>query len=512
MRRIGDYLRMADGWRRLAFAFAAGAGSALAFAPLNFFPALLAGYAALVLLLDGAAAAPRPLRRAALTGWAFAFGQFLIGLHWIGYPFMVDPSAHLWQMPFAILLLPAGLGLFGALACAAAMYFWREGAGRIFVLAICWSICEWLRGHILTGFPWNLSAYGWGASFGILQSTAVIGAYGLGFLTILLGASFAEVFVSRWRLPALLTALFALFWLGGDLRLSAEKVAFVPGVQLRIVQPDIAQREKDSRDFMLRNWERLLDLTTRAPLKGITQIVWPEDAPPFLLQASPTALEEIAALTADKRSLITGAQRLTRNGDDIAAYNSLYIFRPGGRTPYIYDKFHLVPFGEYLPFAKALHAIGVTKLTAGEIGFSAGDGPHTYSDIGAPPVGPLICYEIIFPGAVTAKQRPGWLVNVTNDAWFGPWAGPRQHFLIARVRAIEEGLPVIRAANTGISAVIDPKGRILAMIGLNRMGFLDAGLPAALPATPYARFGDAGFFLLLILGVIIAQERKWRRK
>jgi apolipoprotein N-acyltransferase len=507
MRCIGIFVRGLSGWRRLVFAFAAGAISATAFAPLKFFPALLAGYAVLLLLLDGVDGAPRPLRNAAWTGWAFAFGQFLIGLYWIGYPFMVDPSVHLWQMPFAVLLLPAGLGLFGALGAGVALYFWRDGPARIFVFAVCLGACEWLRGHILTGFPWNLSAYGWGASLGVLQSTAVVGAYGLSFLTILLGASLAQMFAPRprWRFPAAMTILFALLWAAGAVRLAGAKPAYVPHVHLRIVQPDIAERDKNNPALKLRNWQRLIALSSHAPLADITHIIWPEDAPPFLLARTPTALDEIAGLTGEKRVLITGAQRVVFGPKGFAAYNSLYIFRPAGKPVSIYDKFHLVPFGEYLPFARTLHALGITKLTPGEMGFSAGDGPHTYSDMGAaPPVGPLICYEIIFPGAATAKTRPGWLVNVTNDAWFGPWAGPRQHFLIARVRAIEEGLPLVRAANTGISAVVDPLGRIVAMIGLNKMGYLDARLPKALPPTPYVRFGDWGFFLLLITSVIVA--------
>ena len=277
-------------------------------------------------------------------------------------------------MPFAILLLPAGLGLFGALAAFVALYFWLNGIGRILIFAVCWSVCEWLRGHVLTGFPWNLDAYGWGASLQILQTASVVGAYGLSFLTVLLGAAFAPLLTARrpvWYPAVLGCVLFGLLWIGGALRLGASGAADVPGVRLRIVQPDIAQREKDSPDFMLRNWERLLDLSSKTSLKGITHIIWPEDAPPFLLQRSPTALDEIALLTGETRVLITGAQRVVRNADGLAAYNSLYIFRPHGLPPYIYDKFHLVPFGEYLPFAKTLHAIGVTKLTAGEIGFSA---------------------------------------------------------------------------------------------------------------------------------------------
>jgi apolipoprotein N-acyltransferase len=190
----------------------------------------------------------------------------------------------------------------------------------------------------------------------------------------------------------------------------------------------------------------------------------------------------------------------------LSFYNSLFIFGPGGAKPVVYDKFHLVPFGEYVPFASVLNRIGITKLTDGQEGFASGDGPHTYQIAGAPAISPLICYEIIFPAAVTSNQgaRPGWFVNVTDDSWFGPWAGPYQHLLIARARAIEEALPVARAANTGISAVIDPYGRITAELGLGKMGVLDAGLPKAAPQSTYARYGDWTLLLLLLAAAISA--------
>jgi apolipoprotein N-acyltransferase len=222
-------------------------------------------------------------------------------------------------------------------------------------------------------------------------------------------------------------------------------------------------------------------------------------------------LDEIATLTGDGRSLITGSARAAGDAGKLSFYNSLYIFGPGAQPEAVYDKFHLVPFGEYVPFAGLLGHIGISKLTEGQGGFSSGDGPHIYHLAGAPDVTPLICYEIIFPSAVTARQRPGWLVNVTDDSWFGPWAGPLQHLLIARVRAIEEGLPVARAANTGVSAMIDPLGRITASLNLGRMGVVDAPLPAALTPTPYARFGDIMFALLLgaaVLGVLFWREKR----
>ena len=502
--RLGVALRSLTGWRRFLSAFAAGAFSALAFAPVNFFPALLLGFAVLVLLLDGADQSPHPFRKAAVEGWAFAFGQYLVGWHWIGYAFLVDPSAHLWQLPFAILFLTGGLALYAGAACALALCFWRDGPARLLVFAIFYGAGEWVRGHALTGFPWNLPAYGWGASLAVMQSASLFGAYGLSFLTILLGASLADFCAAprRFIAPLAIVVLLAGLWTYGALRLAAAPGSVVPNMMVRLVQPDVPQNEKYVRRYVLRNWQRLLDLS-RLP-GPVTHIIWPEAAPPFLLDRSAVALAEIADLTRGNRTLITGASRATRATGNLAFYNSLYIFGPGGRVQAVYDKFHLVPFGEYVPFADLLGRIGITKLTEGQAGFSSGDGPHLYPVPGAPDVTPLICYEIIFPAAVTTGQRPGWLVNVTDDSWFGPWAGPMQHLLIARVRAIEEGLPVARAANTGISAMIDPLGRITAHLNLGRMGVVDAPLPRALMPTPYARFGDALFALLLITAAALA--------
>ncbi|HTC82818.1 MAG TPA: apolipoprotein N-acyltransferase [Rhizomicrobium sp.] len=517
LQQTGGWVRGLRGWRRAFFAFACGAISALGFAPVEFFPALLLGFAALTLVLDGADESEHPVRDAAVAGWAFAFGQYLIGLHWIGYAFLVDPDAHLWQMPFALLFLTAGLALYAGLACGLALYFWQDGPARLLVFAVLYAAGEWVRGHALTGFPWNLAAYGWGDSLAILQCTAVIGAYGLTFLTILLGASLAEFAAvprqdgARNLAPVAMLLLFVALWGWGSWRLAAHPTQYVSGVQLRLVQPDIPQAEKYKRPFMARNWQRLIALSAQPSPAPPTHIIWPEAAPDFLLQRSAGALDEITVLTGPGRTLMTGAQRERREIDQISYFNSLFTFGPGGRLDAVYDKFHLVPFGEYVPFAPLLNRIGITKLTQGQAGFDKGDGPHVYQLTGAPPMSPLICYEIIFPGAVTDHQnRPGWFVNVTDDSWFGPWAGPHQHLLIASVRAIEEAIPVARAANTGISAIIDPSGRIIAQLGLGEMGHLDGKLPQALGPTTYARFGDLGFLLLLILATLMAwiQARK----
>ncbi len=231
-----------------------------------------------------------------------------------------------------------------------------------------------------------------------------------------------------------------------------------------------------------------------------TVIIWPEAAPPFLLQRAPEAVDQISVMTGSARALVTGNQRMVVMGNnDLQFYNSLFVFGHGLLVA-TYDKFHLVPFGEYMPLQRAMSAIGFSQLVDFPGSFVAGDGPHTVKIPGAPDAGPLICYEILFPGAVVGATRPGWFINVTDDSWFGPWAGPRQHLLTARFRAIEEGLPVARAANTGISAVIDPMGRVRAALDLGKTGIVDAPLPRALDATPYARFGDFGFLLMLVFG------------
>lgn len=493
-------MRGLRGWRRFVFASVAGGLSALGFAPFGLFPFLLAGFAALVLLIDGAQTRPRPIRSAAGAGFAFGFGQFLVGLHWIGYAFMVNPGAHEWQIPFVAVLFPGGLALFIALAAGVAAAFWREGPSRIFVLTVCYAIAEWLRGHILTGFPWNIAAYGWGASLAVLQSAALFGSYTLTLLTILFGASLAELFHARpkWILPAVMAGLFTVLWIGGEARLAVTPTVDVPGVRLRLVQPDVPQAEKYEPRYILRNWDRLVSLSEMPAKSPPTIIVWPEAAPPFLLEREPPALDQIAVLTSGSRLLMTGAIREQRS--DVGPnrfYNSFFIFGSGGKLLATYDKFHLVPFGEYLPFEKTLDKWGLTKLTGIDGSFARGDGPHTYDVPGVPPVGPLICYEILFPGAVVGESRPGWFVNVTDDSWFGPWAGPLQHLLVARMRAIEEGIPVARAANTGISAIIDPLGRITATLSLDRQGVVDGSLPAAIAHTLYSRFGDLWFWLFV---------------
>jgi apolipoprotein N-acyltransferase len=503
------------GWRRQAFTFVTGLLSALSFTPFGIFPLLLLSFAVLVLLLDGAQTERRPVWRSALIGWAYGFGQFLGGLYWVAYAFLVDPLQHGWQIPFVAMLFPGGLALFPALACALAAGLWRAGASRVFLLTATYMLAEWLRGHVLTGFPWNLPGYGWSASLAVLQSASWFGVYGLSLLAVLFGTSLALISEQgRARLlPAALTLTFIAIWLGGMARLHAIHFANVPGVRLRIVQPDVAQADKYVRALRAAHWRELIDLSGVGDGPASTHIIWPEAAPPFLLEQVPQAMADIATLTGADKVLMTGAARAEMKPDGKPLFhNSFYIFGHHGQLLATYDKFHLVPFGEYAPFPQTLHALGIDKLVALPGSFASGDGPHTYAVPGAPAAGPLICYEILFPGEVTGKPRPGWLVNVTDDSWFGPASstGPYQHFLIARVRAIEEGLPVVRAANTGISGVIDPLGRVTAELGVDRVGVVDAGLPNALPPTFFARMRNIPFWLMFaacLIGAWAAPRR-----
>lgn len=501
--RLAIALQSARGIRRVAIAAGLGAAGALAFEPFRLFFLLLLAYAGLVLLLDGAHAGPRRWRDAALAGWGFGFGLFLVGHYWIGYAFLVDAETHAWLMPFAMVLLPAGLALFFAAAAAFCMAAWRPGVQRVFLFAVAFIIAEWLRGHILTGFPWNLPGYGWGASTAVLQSAAVLGVYGLSLLTLLFGASLALLAAPPDRgraklLPAALSVLYLALWIGGEVRLLAATVATVPGVRLRIVQPSTPQPEKYAPENRVRNWRRLIDLSSLPSAEQPTHIIWPEAAPPFVLDGIPQVQADIAELTGESRVLMTGQVRIAEESGRRNSYNSFAIFGSQGELLGTYDKFHLVPFGEYVPGGPVLRTLGITEIAA-STGFSSGPGPRTLTVPGAPPVGPLICYEIIFPREVTGEPRPAWLVNLTDDSWFGPDTGPMQHLLIARVRAIEEGLPVVRAANSGISAVIDAHGRVRASLALGLRDVVDSDLPVALSPPPFVRYGNVTLLALLLM-------------
>ncbi len=516
--RAAAWVGRLQGFRRALFGIFLGALSVLAFAPVHAWPVLFLTFGGLVWLFDGchaghAALGPR-LKCGALTGFWFGFGFFLAGLYWVAEAFLVEPWRHGWLIPFVMTALPGGMALFFAAAGALAMAMWRPGAARVFALAFAFGLAEYTRGHVLTGFPWNLIGYGLLANGPLMQLAALLGVYALSVVAVLLFAAPAAIWSadrgpskSTALLAALLLVALGLGALWGERRLAAATFAET-GVRLRIVQADIDQANKWRPENSVEIFNDYLDLTDSAGLDKINFVIWPETALPFFLADTSEALTAIGDALPQGTSLLVGAARYVdkRNAaGDLASehvYNSLLLVDDEGRVRATYDKIHLVPFGEYLPFQDFLESLGFMQLTGVRGGFTAGTGPRLMNIPGAPAASPLICYEIIFPDDVTdPATRPGWLLNITNDAWFGSSAGPYQHFHQAQVRAVEQGLPVVRAANTGISAVIDPWGRVLAEIGLGEKGLIDAGLPKVGPRTLFVRFGTSLEILVLCLAL-----------
>ena len=523
--RIAHSVMLASGWRRALLAFAAGAASALAMAPINAWPLLFITFPVLVWLVDGSVAGRLSgIWRAAGAGWCFGFGYFLAGLYWVGYAFLVDAKTFGWLLPIAVIGLPALLGVFTALGLAAARLIWVRGAERVLALAVALTVAEWLRGHLFTGFPWNTFGYALTEPLALAQTVSLVGIWGLTFLTIAIFASPAVLADDPkdtprpYRAPIVALVILAAMAGFGLARLRTHPTSYVSGVKLRIMQADLQQDEKFSYADKDKIVARYLALSDRATgprsngLRDVTHLIWPESSFPFFLTREPEELAKIVAMLKPHTELITGAVRVApqvAGSNEVHAYNSIYVIDPDGSIRGIYDKVHLVPFGEYLPFEPLLKSIGLRKLTHDVGGFLTGDRRRAMEVPGAPKMLPLICYEAIFPGAaVPHSERPGWLVNVTNDGWFGISSGPYQHFQQARTLAIAEGLPLARAANTGISAVIDPVGRIVNSLPLGAEGVLDARLPRAAAPTLYVRFGDYVLILFLVAGLIAITRRQ----
>lgn len=504
---VADFLKNAIGWRRRSAAFFAGLACAFALAPFYLLPLYAAGFTVLILLLDGVADDERPLRRAFGVGWWFGFGYFLLGVYWMAFSFFVQAEQFAWMSPAAFFGMPAFLALFYGGAAAVSIRLWRSGWPRILIAASVFAVFEYARGHILTGLPWNLPGQILAGAPVLAQTAAWWGVYGLSLVVLILAALPAASIGNAGRrgrgvaaMIAMVGALAGLGWL----RLAAPSPASGGEAFVRIVQPNINQRDKIDPEKWAQNFNRQLELSKGvAPPAGRLFVIWPENGAPRLDEAD-AALQMIDQALPENAVLIAGAVRIEWDGfDAVAAYNSIAVVphtAKGRKVVAAYDKHHLVPFGEYLPFYELLNAVGLSQLTPyGDAGFDAGAGPRVMS-AGGPPFAPLICYEAIFPGALYPRgERPEWLLTVTNDAWFGDTSGPRQHLDMARLRSIETGLPMARSANTGISALIDAKGRIIERIPLYRAGRIEAALPPALNPTLYHRFGDMPFFLMTVL-------------
>ncbi len=515
-----------QGWRALAFCAGLGAIANLAFPPLHIWPAFAIALTGLVWALDGAALAPRPGRAAFWRVAAFGFAYYLVGMHWIAWAFLVNPGAHLAFIWMPLIALPSILTAVLSVCVLIGFRFWCPGPARLIIFAVAFMFGEWVRGSLfgIGGLPWNLPGMIWAPGEPISQSASIWGIYGLSALTVIAMASPATLADRLGRgsaasraAPVIAAAIvFGAIWGWGAKRLSDAPTDPPAGPMLRLVDigvPQAIKHQPESADEIVL---RYLELTGPATADAPDIVIWPEGALPYFLFEWDRALRAVSDRIGT-RKLIIGVPRLEGYGtDDERAYNSLAVISGdadvrGAR--HWYDKHMLVPFGEFMPFADVLKAIGLQTLQdLAPGGFAAGPDPSTVRVDGIPPFGPLICYEVIFPGlSPNGDDRPEWLVNISIDAWFGEFLGPGQHAAQARYRSIEEGLPMARVASRGETGVIDAYGRWTARGHPAdpalfrpdpdgwRSSMVDARLPAALDPTPYSAWRD-GLFWVMLLG------------
>jgi apolipoprotein N-acyltransferase len=491
-------------WVRSLLSLAAGALAALGLPPLGLWPLAFLGFPLFLALLETDKSGS--WRSGFGAGWLFGLGYFAVAFHWIGFAFLIEAETYLWMMPFMLGALAGGMAIYWGLAAVAAKRLGRGGLGLALTFAAALAVAEWLRGQLFTGFPWAAPGLMVDAMGGLAQAAALLGMTGLTLL-IVLWASLPHALLSASRrmiAVALALALpLPLLWGWGEVRLASAGNETVPDVAIRIVQPNVPQESKwrdENARAIFDDLKRLSAMPTEQMpqgIGGVTHLVWPESAVPFLIDESPVARTELQPLLGGRTALITGAIRLDRaSGPEPDAFNSIIVFDGVAQPVARYDKWRLVPGGEFLPLAWLLEPIGFRKVVRTPGNFIPGQGPVSILLPGGLKAALLVCYEVIFPDRlIDAADRPQMMVNVTNDGWFGRSTGPWQHLAQVRLRAIEQGLPVIRAANTGISAVIDSHGRYLRRLPLMEQGVIDSPLPAAVATTAYGRWGDAILFL-----------------
>lgn len=513
--RSADWLRRLTGWRRHGVAIGMGALASISLPPADALPLLWIALPALVWLLEGA----ETRRTAFFLGWSFGFGYLAFSLYWLTFALFVAIDQYWWLVPFASNGLAFGLAIFWAGATYVTSFVPRDRPlARGLALAASLGLFEWLRGHVLTGFPWNLPGYAWTEFPWLIQPAAWIGIYGITTLAMLapalaalLGSRHATRRQGRYAAAAGLLVV-GVVAIAGWARLPTVPRETVPGVRLRLVQPSIQQGQKWVANRYAENLRQHIALSVEPADPAPNVIIWSEAAEPYPLDDDPDNAKTLASLLGLKQGqlLVTGIARDMAKSDPPSFRDSIEALDAAGQIVATYDKFHYVPFGEYMPLGRWLPI--VKAVAVGDVEPTEGPGPVTLNLPGLPPAGPLICYEVIFPHDVIDRaNRPQWLLDVTNDAWFGLSAGPYQHFAMMRVRAVEEGLPLANAANDGISGVVDPYGRVTARLGLGKIGIVDADLPRALPETLYARLGDGPFFAMTAVlwgaAVILARRR-----
>jgi apolipoprotein N-acyltransferase len=521
-------VKVGRAWAERGLALVAGLAAGLAHPPFGLLAGLL-GYALMLRIVDAPAA--RPLRQAFFRGWLSGLGYFAVSVWWIVEPFMVDAKTQGWMAPFGLAFLAGGLALFWGAGTLLYRALKPRGFARVLVFAGCLTAAEWLRGHLLTGFPWDLPGESWRTGTAPSQMAAVVGVYGLSWITVALAAAPVLAFDARSRRARGIVLLAALVVLAGMYGFGAARLAgAAPTAQtaprVRVVQANIDQKHKWRPENLDQIFATYLDLSRRPAAARPDIIVWPEGALPAVIdELLAPGLPYGPALTASLapgQTLLMGANRAQAGPAGQPRYfNSLIAFHreaAGLRISGVYDKHRLVPFGEFMPLADFATKVGFRSLVHMPDDFTAGPPSRPLVAAGLPPVQPLICYEALFPGltregAGGAGGRAAWILNISNDAWFGVTSGPLQHLNLASYRAIEEGLPMVRATPTGVSAVIDGYGRVLpgARLGLGAFGVIDARLPPALAPTPYVGWGDGAFALMVLVSLGAAIVDRVRR-
>ncbi|TGQ44550.1 apolipoprotein N-acyltransferase [Mesorhizobium sp. M00.F.Ca.ET.216.01.1.1] len=493
MQRLTGRIILLWGWRRALVAFLAGALAVLAQAPYDFFAVCFVSFPLLVWLLDGATGEAsdgwlRRLRPAFAVGWWFGFGYFLAGLWWIGSALLVEADSFAWALPFAVIGIPFALAFFYGFATLVARLLWSNDIGRIAALAFGFGLAEWLRGFLFTGFPWNAVGYAAMPVPLLMQSVSVTGMIGMNTLAVFVFALPALVAARRHVSlgGALLAVLVAAHVGFGYVRLTAPVESASRAINVRIVQPAVDLSEKWDAAVRDRIFATMMGLSAKAPDPGQDKpqlILWPETSVPFLFTERPDALTALGDMLGPGQMLIAGVVREEGGSAANAGsryYNSVVAIDDKGEMVDAVDKVHLVPFGEYLPFADLLGRFGIEQLVAGPMTFTAGNERHPITVAGGVRALPFICYEVIFPDLAAVDVASAELiVNVTNDAWFGDTPGPYQHFRQAQIRAVENGLPLLRAANNGISAVVDPRGHVVDALAVDARGAIDVRVPVS---------------------------------
>ena len=513
-----------------------GLAAAFAFPPFGFLPGLL-GYAAILWLVDHAAPG-RPLRSAFWRGWLAGLAFFAVSTWWVGEAFFVDAKDQAWMAPFAVVFLAAGMALYWGAAAALYRAVAPAGPLRLLVFAGAFAGPEWLRGHLFTGFPWDLPGETWRAGSAPSQAASLVGAYGLTWITLAIAAAPGLGVATRGARLAIglaVVALAGLYAFGAARLSSAAAAPGTPATQIRIVQPDTPERASYDDAAFADVLRRNLDLTREPAARRPDIVIWSEAGLPAPLEdyLAPGAWTRtaIASALAPGQTLITGGVRSEPAAKGAYApdgqlyHNSLIVLRRSGEDLTViglYDKHRLVPFGEYLPLDRYLAPLGIKQIVHVGDGFTPGPPPRPLAPPGVPPLQPLICYESLFPGftrqgAIAAHIRADWIVNISDDAWFGVTSGPWQHLNLASYRAIEEGLPMVRATPTGVSAVIDAYGRVETgkRLGEGAFGAIDAPLPAALAPTVFDRVGGTAFAVMLFVSIAAAAAGRYaaaRRK